>query len=380
MATTPIGGEEEVGPLAFSVRGAGRAHRSGLPILESRPFRDVLARECQRSNRFNVAFTLVIVSPREGTPDDGAWRRVTQALLTAKRDIDVLGWLEPCGALGLLVSETGGRDSEYESTIATRIAATLGAHLGAADPAYSVLAHRMDPPGPAMSGTAIVPPADAFHSRASARVSLATKRALDVILSAVLVVLLFPLFALIAVLIKFKSPGPVFFRQERIGEGGKPFTMLKFRTMHLNSDPSIHERFVTQFIRAAKPANGLTITGAPFKILNDPRVTSIGQLLRRSSLDELPQLWNVLRGDMSLVGPRPPLRYEVDHYKHWHYRRLLEAKPGITGLWQVHGRSRTTFDDKVRLDLRYVKQSSLWTDIKILLATPPAVFFGRGAR
>jgi lipopolysaccharide/colanic/teichoic acid biosynthesis glycosyltransferase len=180
-------------------------------------------------------------------------------------------------------------------------------------------------------------------------------------------------------LIKLKSPGPVFFRQVRVGEFGKPFTMFKFRTMHVNNDAAIHQAFVSQFINASVPAGGDAAADAPFKIVNDPRVTSIGRFLRSTSLDELPQFWNVLRGDMSLVGPRPALHYEVEQYKSWHYRRVLEAKPGITGLWQVSGRSRTTFDDMVRLDLRYAKRSSAWTDIKILLATPRAVIMGKGA-
>jgi lipopolysaccharide/colanic/teichoic acid biosynthesis glycosyltransferase len=170
----------------------------------------------------------------------------------------------------------------------------------------------------------------------------------------------------------------VFFKQQRVGERGKPFTMLKFRTMHVNNDSAIHKEFVSKLIKGATPVGG-DGGNAAFKIVNDPRVTPIGRLLRKSSLDELPQLWNVLRGDMSLVGPRPPLSYEVEQYKPWHYRRVLEAKPGITGLWQVSGRSRTNFDDMVRLDLRYAKNPSAWMDIKILLATPKAVISGKGA-
>jgi len=158
----------------------------------------------------------------------------------------------------------------------------------------------------------------------------------------------------------------------------KPFTMLKFRTMHVDCSPSLHRQFVTEFIKSGSHAVRGT-DPAPFKIKNDPRTTSIGRFLRRTSLDELPQLWNVLRGDMSLVGPRPPLEYEVQKYAPWHCRRVLEAKPGITGLWQVTGRSRTTFDEMVRLDLRYARKVSVWTDIKILLATPRAVIMGKGA-
>ena len=176
---------------------------------------------------------------------------------------------------------------------------------------------------------------------------------------------------------KLKSEGPVFFKQPRVGQFGKPFMMLKFRTMNVNADHSIHKAFVSQLIKGASVA--ASAGDAPFKIQNDPRVTPIGRFLRKSSFDELPQFWNVLRGEMSLVGPRPPLDYEVDEYKRWHYRRVLEAKPGITGLWQVSGRSRTTFDEMVRLDLRYARNCSAWTDIKILLATPRAVISGKGA-
>ena len=194
-----------------------------------------------------------------------------------------------------------------------------------------------------------------------------------------MLVLLAPVFAVISLLVKLKSPGPVFFGQVRVGESGKPFTMFKFRSMKVDNDPSIHQAFVSQFIKAGASNGGSADAAAPFKIVDDPRVTPLGRFLRRSSLDELPQFWNVLKGEMSLVGPRPPLPYEVARYKRWHRRRLTEAKPGITGLWQVTGRSQTTFEDMVRLDLRYARSHSVWTDIKILLATPRAVLTGKGA-
>src|SRR5262249_40247497 len=155
--------------------------------------------------------------------------------------------------------------------------------------------------------------------------------------------LLAPLFLLIAAVVKFRSPGPVLYRQMRIGQMMKPFAMLKFRTMYVNAQPGLHKEFVSQFIRSSRELEAAC--GSFFKIANDPRVTPVGRLLRRTSLDELPQLWNVLRGDMSLVGPRPPLPYEVEQYKSWHTRRVIDAKPGITGLWQVRGRSRTTFEE-----------------------------------
>jgi lipopolysaccharide/colanic/teichoic acid biosynthesis glycosyltransferase len=183
---------------------------------------------------------------------------------------------------------------------------------------------------------------------------------------------------LIAALVKATSRGPVFFRQVRIGQRAQPFTMLKFRSMRTNAGHGIHQDYVTWFINSSGKKQEGADSGV-FKITNDPRITSIGRILRNTSLDELPQFLNVLMGQMSLVGPRPPLPYEVEQYKPWHCRRVLEAKPGITGLWQVTGRSRTTFDEMVRLDLRYARSYSLWMDIKILLATPKAVISGKGA-
>jgi lipopolysaccharide/colanic/teichoic acid biosynthesis glycosyltransferase len=206
----------------------------------------------------------------------------------------------------------------------------------------------------------------------------ASKRGLDILGSVTLLLLLSPLLVFIAALVKLSSRGPVLFKQKRIGQMMKPFTMFKFRTMHPEADPRLHREFVSSFIKASSQASNANRT-AVFKLTDDPRVTPLGHLLRNTSLDELPQLWNVLRGDMSLVGPRPPLPYELEQYASWHRRRVLEAKPGITGLWQVIGRSRTTFDEMVRLDLRYAMTRSFWTDLKILVATPGAVISRKGA-
>ena len=207
------------------------------------------------------------------------------------------------------------------------------------------------------------------------------KRMIDVAGSLLLLAALSPVFLLIAAAIKLTSRGPILFRQKRIGEHGTPFTFLKFRSMYLNNDPSEHKEYVRQLIagQAEKKSNGTAGAGAVFKLTNDPRITPVGRVLRRSSLDELPQLINVLCGEMSLVGPRPPVPYEVEAYATWHRRRLLEAKPGITGLWQVYGRSRVEFDDMVRLDLRYARDRSPLLDLMILLQTPKAVMNGDGA-
>src|SRR6185295_9862649 len=166
----------------------------------------------------------------------------------------------------------------------------------------------------------------------------------------------------------------VFYRQRRLGRHGTEFTFLKFRSMYVANDSKIHREFTQNLIRGKTDgASGV------YKIQKDPRITRFGSILRTSSLDELPQFINVLMGTMSLVGPRPPIPYEFECYQLWHRRRILEAKPGITGLWQVNGRSSTSFDEMVRMDLQYIKERSLWIDLKILLKTPYAVIGGRGA-
>lgn len=206
----------------------------------------------------------------------------------------------------------------------------------------------------------------------------AARRCLDLVAGSVALVLLAPLMLLIAFGIKLTSPGPVLFRQRRMGQNAKPFTFLKFRTMHHNCDQSLHREYVTRLIENRAETHDLNGKSF-FKLAQDPRVTPLGRILRITSLDELPQLFNVLKGDMSLVGPRPPIPYEVERYKSWQLRRLLEAKPGITGLWQVCGRATTSFEEQVRLDLRYVENQSLWLDLLIIFKTFKAVFTTKGA-
>lgn len=234
----------------------------------------------------------------------------------------------------------------------------------------------------------------------------ACKRLLDVVVAISGLVILAPLILLIVVLIKVDSPGPAIFRQERVGAKRRrgdgrewwetmTFAFYKFRSMCNDSEPELHRAFVRAFIRAdddgmaalQRVCRGETVEPAAHrgndergtrKLLHDPRVTSVGKFLRKSSLDELPQLWNVVKGDMSLVGPRPPIPYEVEEYRPWH-RRRLRAKPGLTGLWQVTARSSASFDEKVRLDVEYIENQSLWLDLKILAKTPLVVLSGDGA-
>jgi exopolysaccharide biosynthesis polyprenyl glycosylphosphotransferase len=206
------------------------------------------------------------------------------------------------------------------------------------------------------------------------------KRISDIAIAAAAISVTSPVWLVISLLIKFGSRGPVLFRQERVGMDGRIFLCYKFRTMYADADENIHREAYEKNIAGDETANAGSDDKPVFgKVKNDARVTGIGKFLRRSSLDELPQLLNVLTGDMSVVGPRPPIPYEVEVYELWH-RRRLDMKPGITGLWQVSGRNRLSFDEMVRIDIYYIENWSLWLDLKIILLTLPAVLRGDGAR
>ena len=204
--------------------------------------------------------------------------------------------------------------------------------------------------------------------RRSAAIDVAC-RALDLVATTLLTIALAPFILLIALLIKLDSPGPVLFRQQRVGRDRRRFLVAKFRTMQHGADHDVHRDYMLALIESGTPAP---------KLAGDARVTRFGGFLRRTSLDELPQLWNVLRGDMSLVGPRPPIPYEVEHYpSHWFER--FAVKPGVTGLWQVSGRSEVSLEQMIELDVEYVRRRSLLLNLWILLRTAPAVLTMRGA-
>jgi lipopolysaccharide/colanic/teichoic acid biosynthesis glycosyltransferase len=215
----------------------------------------------------------------------------------------------------------------------------------------------------------------------------AVKRCIDVVLSSILLLLLSPLMLLIVIAIRLDSPGPIIFGQERVGVRRRSdkessrwevrsFRFYKFRSMATDADSSLHEAHIASYVSGQLEGN--SSGKSKFKLPSDPRITRVGRILRKSSLDELPQLVNVLKGDMSLVGPRPVPLYEVAHYQEWHYERLT-ALPGITGLWQVNGRCDLSFDEMIRLDLEYSRHQSLKTDAWILILTIPAVLRARGA-
>lgn len=217
-----------------------------------------------------------------------------------------------------------------------------------------------------------------------------SKRIIDVIVSTIALIIFSPLMFLIALLIHLDSPGPIIFKQKRVGSkrikgAGRlhwektEFDFYKFRTMVDKADPAIHHNFINALINEDEQ-NTIEIPGVAAnvkKIVNDPRVTQLGRFLRRYSLDELPQFWNVLKGDMSVVGPRPAIPYEVEMYKSWYFRRL-ETKPGLTGLWQVTARNSVGFDEMVKLDIKYIENQSFWLDMKIIFLTPLAMLSPKG--
>jgi lipopolysaccharide/colanic/teichoic acid biosynthesis glycosyltransferase len=208
---------------------------------------------------------------------------------------------------------------------------------------------------------------------------LALKRLLDLLGAISGLVLFSPLMLVTALAVKLTSPGPIIFQQTRLGKRGSHFSFYKFRSMEAGNDDRVHREYVCKLINGENDRINQGEKDRPlYKLKNDCRITKVGRIIRKLSIDELPQLFNVLKGEMSLVGPRPPIPYEVEKYKSWHLRRILEVKPGITGLWQVDGRSKTSFDEMVRLDIRYVQNRSLWLDIKILFRTVREVLIPKG--
>ena len=344
-------------------------------------FNQVLTLERKRSERSREPFILVLLhlasalERQDHTVEfiDGTMA----ALVSSMRETDVMGWYQNGEVLGGIFTEVGKNgvqpalnclsaklNAALNQKLANRAAGiSISWHVFPENSTHTDVAARVDP--------ALYPD----HHTSSNWLRSGAKRAIDILGSLAALILLAPLFLLIGIAVKMSSPGPTLFRQERIGQFGRPFKFLKFRTMCTHSSSRVHELYVKDLITG----NPTAAKNGVYKIQQDPRITAVGSLLRRSSLDELPQFWNVLIGDMSLVGPRPPIPYETAMYKPWHRRRYLAAKPGITGLWQVTGRSRTSFDEMVRLDLKYLQYSSPWLDFKIMWRTPIAVVTGTGA-
>ncbi len=357
-------------------------------LLNEEAFVSMLYLERRRAERAQNRFVLILVDVQKVVSGVSSKDRMVQllakSLSEATRETDIIGWYLENSMMGVIGTELGKASNEivqkrfldklrkiFESTLGIEKSSSISVSFHFFPEEYGSGAN---------DHSANIKLYPEMQKRENARkVPLAIKRAIDLAGSAAALVFLSPVFAAVAMAIKLTSKGPVLFRQERLGQHGKSFTVLKFRSMRTDCDAKIHQQYVEQFIAGQVSGNSETAAKPVFKIQKDPRVTPIGRFIRKTSLDELPQFWNVLRGDMSLVGPRPPLAYEFRKYEVWHRRRVLEIKPGITGLWQVEGRSRTRFDEMVRLDLKYARAWSVWLDLKILAQTPGAVIQGEGA-
>jgi lipopolysaccharide/colanic/teichoic acid biosynthesis glycosyltransferase len=346
----------------------------------------MLCLERNRAERSGRRLVLMLVEShsllQHGERCDAA-TKIHFALSRATRETDIKGWYRDGAVIGVIFTEIPLAETSVVEILSRKVKHALSAELGARVGELGLSFHVFPEPAEGgeggMSGpetfSTIYP--DLASEIASKRVPLLVKRCLDILGSVLALLMLAPLMIAIALAIKLTSPGPVLFRQTRLGQSGKGFTFLKFRSMYAKADPAIHEAYIKRFI--SNKTDCSPDGGQVFKLQADPRITRVGRFLRRTSLDEVPQFFSVLMGHMSLVGPRPPLPYEFAAYEIWHRRRLLAVKPGITGFWQVEGRSRVKFDEMVRMDIEYARTWSVLMDLKILLRTPRAVVSGNGA-
>lgn len=375
------------GILGLLRRGEMRRHRRVLhhKIHSPDEFRSMLQRERALVDRNGHSFSLVTFAVPEHSEimDEEIFR----LLALRVRLTDDIGWLDAnrYGVLLRFTAETGAwklaRDASARMT-ELGIAPVCHIHTyplddgksGEADNpnqrSFSDLCPGWNTPEQgsghtAAAASAAMEPADTMADVLAHPVPQ-WKRATDIVLSLLLIILLSPVMLVIALYIRIVSPGPVFFRQERIGYKGQPFTCWKFRTMHVNADTKVHQQHLKSLMQ----------TGVPMIKLDsrkDNRLIPAGSLLRATGLDELPQLLNVVKGDMSLIGPRPCIKYEFDQFDRWHKQRFMTL-PGISGLWQVSGKNRTTFSEMMRLDVNYAHKKSFWTDLRIIVKTVPTLW------
>jgi lipopolysaccharide/colanic/teichoic acid biosynthesis glycosyltransferase/GGDEF domain-containing protein len=363
-----------------SFSGAGRVVLEHGLYPESY-FREKLIQERKRAERSNKPLVVMVLNAEKLCGLETTGRIIDslgEGLNNCVRGTDICGRIKEDALVGVILTEVEpDKVDAAQFILAKKTREKLASLLSADILSQIVISFRVFPTAGNSNGLfdmTFYP--DLITSNARSKGGEIAKRSLDIIGSLTGLILFAPFFAVLPVLIKLYSKGPVFFLQDRIGRNGTKFKMIKFRSMYLDNDDVIHREYVTKLIKGQ--VDGHTSQGV-FKIQGDPRVTPIGRYLRKYSLDELPQFINVLKGEMSLVGPRPPIRYEVVNYSGWQRNRLMGKKPGITGLWQVTGRSSTCFDDMVRLDLRYLRGWSIVLDLKILVRTPLAVFKTKGA-
>lgn len=356
-------------------------------FLSQAAFLSRLVEEERRAERSRRHFVLALMEGAGELAEQAGEAALCKAINGVIRETDIPGWYKQGSILGVLFTELNPPIDEASlDVILEKLRSTQqrNPEMAGLEPVTItafVLPRDLNKRSPGNTD-----PEDIYTyletlGSPKRRIALVFKRVIDILGSLAALLVLGPtLFPIIALAIKLTSRGPVFFRQQRVGKSGRRFTFLKFRSMQVANDTGVHSEYVKQFIRGDAEMQHDENGKAMYKLTADPRITKVGRFIRKTSLDELPQFINVLLGDMSLVGPRPPLPYELALYEQWHQRRILEVKPGITGLWQVYARSLTDFDGMVRLDLRYVETWSPWLDIKILLKTPLAVLSGTGAR
>jgi len=349
-------------------------------------FNRMLSLERKRTQRSKKPFMLMLidisklVNPHPNLVIINSIGRVLDAGI---RETDVRGWYRKGHSIGVIFTELESACATVREKIFGKLLLSLAGEIDPRDLAKIDVSFHIFPEdqdkGNSSGHFNMNLYKDLLEGEKKNGISRKMKRFMDIVGSLLALVIFSPIILAVAAAVKFTSEGPVLFRQERIGQWGETFTFLKFRSMLVKQSENPHKAYIEKFIKENGSANGNSSEPPVFKLTNDPRVTAVGRFIRKTSLDELPQLINVLRGEMSLVGPRPPVPYEFEIYDVWHRMRMLSVKPGITGLWQVYGRSSTNFDEMVRLDLKYVTDWSLWQDIKIILRTPWAVIAGKGA-
>lgn len=365
-----------------------RDPRSNSTILNEQLFIQMLSVERKRTERSSRRFALMLLdsgSPQPSPHAEQVLEKALRGLSQSVRETDLKGWYKSGSIAGVIFTEIGSAQSEaVVALLSTKTTAVLSGlltmeQINALEVSFHVYPEDSLTRGPRGSSELPLHP-DLRVELDRRKFSRVLKRTMDVSGALLGLILSLPVLLAISIAIKLTSKGPLVFRQERLGLGGRRFTFLKFRSMYFETDSTIHKEYVKRLISGTVNGDeGAGSRTALYKLAGDPRVTPVGRFLRRTSLDELPQFVNVLLGDMSLVGPRPSLPYEFDCYDTWHTRRVLAVKPGMTGLWQVGGRSLVAFDDMVRLDLEYAKTWSLALDIRILCRTPRAVLSGEGA-
>jgi lipopolysaccharide/colanic/teichoic acid biosynthesis glycosyltransferase len=355
-------------------------------LLVENVFHSMLTLERRRAERSRKPFVLMLLDANlESGTAQQILRQATEIVVASKRETDLVGWYKQDAILGIIFTEVNVEgEAIVTDMLRAKIETAFIKHMGRERASKIAISVHIFPESWDKNSSGWIADSklypDLKRKTNRKRLPLVIKRTIDIVGSGALLLMLSPFLAVIVALIKLTSKGPVVYKQERLGQFGRRFNCLKFRTMYANNDPKIHQEYVQQFIAGKEGLDQSDGNGQKtFKLVKDPRVTSIGKFLRKTSLDELPQFVNVLLGDMSLVGPRPPVPYEFEVYDIWHRRRVLEVRPGVTGLWQVSGRNRTRFDEMVRLDLRYCQNWTVWMDLKILFATPRAVLNGGGA-